>query len=70
MPQRRTVLFVDDEAQVLRSLRRGLLDEPYDTLFATSAEKALQIMDENQVHVIVTDMRMPVISGLQLLEDR
>ena len=37
--EKRTVLFVDDEEKVLKSLKRGLLDEPYETLFAGSGEK-------------------------------
>ena len=64
----RTVLFVDDEEKVLRSLKRGLLDEPYKALFAESGEKALKILEQEEVHIIVTDMRMPEMSGLQLLE--
>ena len=66
--EKRTVLFVDDNRSVLTSLERGLLDEPYKTLFATSGEKALEILKEKEVHVIVTDMRMPGMSGLELLK--
>jgi two-component system response regulator HupR/HoxA len=65
--EKRTVLFVDDEEKVLASLRRGLLDEPYETLFANSGKEALEILDQKPVHVIVTDMRMPEMGGLQLL---
>ncbi|MBN1795514.1 MAG: response regulator [Sedimentisphaerales bacterium] len=64
---KRTILFVDDEEKVLKSLRRGLLDEHYDMLFATSGKEALRILEENEVHIIVTDMRMPEMSGLELL---
>ena len=65
--EKRTVLFVDDEENVLAALRRGLLDEPYNTLFATSGREALDILAQSPVHVIVTDMRMPQMSGLELL---
>ena len=65
--EKRTVLFVDDEEKVLTSLRRGLLDEPYSTLFAKSGEEALEILERREVHVIVTDMRMPEMGGLELL---
>jgi DNA-binding NtrC family response regulator len=64
----RTVLFVDDESKVLASLKRGLLDEPYNKLFATSGKEALELLKQNEVHVIVTDMRMPEMSGLELLK--
>jgi two-component system response regulator HupR/HoxA len=65
--ERRTILFVDDEKNVLNSLRRGLMDEPYNLLFAESGRQALEILEKNDVHVIVTDMRMPEMGGLELL---
>ena len=65
--EKRTVLFVDDEERILRSLERGLLDEPYNRLFAKSGRKALEILQQEEVHVIVVDMRMPEMSGLELL---
>jgi two-component system response regulator HupR/HoxA len=63
----RTILFVDDEEKVLKSLQRGLMDEPYNLLFATSGKEALKILESNEVNIIVTDMRMPEMSGLELL---
>jgi two-component system, NtrC family, response regulator HupR/HoxA len=63
----RTILFVDDEEKILKSLERGMLDEPYHTLFATSGKEALEILEREEVHVIVTDMRMPEMSGIDLL---
>jgi two-component system response regulator HupR/HoxA len=66
--EKRTVLFVDDEEQILRSLKRGLFDETYLCLFANSAKDALKMLKENEVHVIVTDMRMPEMGGLELLK--
>jgi len=65
--EKRTVLFVDDEEKLLRSLKRGLLDEPYKTIFANSGKEALEILQQQEVHVLVTDMRMPEMSGLELL---
>ena len=67
MSEKRTVLFVDDEALLLRALERGLSEEPYRKLFAGSGKEALEVLDQNEVHVIVTDMRMPEMSGLDLL---
>lgn len=65
--EKRAVLFVDDNQSVLTSLERGLMDEPYKTFFATSGRKALEILEKKDVHIIVTDMRMPEMSGLELL---
>jgi DNA-binding NtrC family response regulator len=67
MGKRRTVLFVDDEVRLLRALERGLAREPYDKLFAESGEEALALLEKHEVQVIVTDMRMPEMSGLELL---
>ena len=65
--EKRTVLFVDDDEIVLQSLERGLLDESYNKLFVKSCNEAIEILQREQVHVIVTDMRMPEMTGLELL---
>ncbi len=65
--EKRTVLFVDDEERVLSCLKGGLLGEPYKILFANSGKKALEILEKNEVQVVVTDMRMPEMGGLDLL---
>jgi len=65
--KKRTVLFVDDDEIVLQSLERGILDESYNKLFVKSCKEALEILQREEVHVIVTDMRMPEMTGLELL---
>ena len=65
--EKRTVLFVDDDEIVLQSLERGLLDESYNKLFAKSGKEALEIIQREEVHVIVADMCMPEMTGLELL---
>ena len=62
-----TVLFVDDNEIVLQSLEEGLSDESYNKLFAKSCKDALEITQQEEVHVIVTDMCMPEMTGLELL---
>lgn len=63
------VLIVDDELDILKSLNRDLRLEPYDKLFANTGEQALKFFEnENDIAVIITDMRMPGMNGLQLLE--
>ena len=64
----RTVLFVDDDCIVLRSIARDLLDEPYNVFFARSGEEALQILSHQDVHILVTDIRMPEMDGIELLK--
>lgn len=65
--EKRTVLFVDDDTIILQSLERGLLDESYNKLFAKSCKEALEIIQREEVHVIVADMCMPEMTGLELL---
>lgn len=62
------VLFVDDEPNILSALRRGLIKEDYIKYFALSGHEALEIMAKHEVHVLVTDMRMPGMNGLELLK--
>lgn len=62
-----TVLFVDNDKIFLQSIKRCLLNEPYHKLFAKSCKEALDILKQEKVHVIVTDIRMPDIDGRELL---
>ncbi|CUU48344.1 response regulator [Clostridium beijerinckii] len=62
------VLFVDDETNILNSINRITIQEDFKSLFAGSGEKALEQFEENEIAVIVTDMRMPKMNGLELLE--
>lgn len=63
-----TVLFVDDEPKVLNSLKRGLINEKFQMQFALSGKEALDILENHKISVIVSDMRMPGMSGLDLLK--
>lgn len=68
MDEEKTVLFVDDEVNILHSLERGLIDAEYNCVFVNSGRKALQYLEQNPVNVIVSDMRMPEMDGLTLLK--
>jgi CheY-like chemotaxis protein len=62
-----TVLFVDDEPAALRVVRRQPLGEPFEVLTAGSGAEALEILDARAVDVIVSDIDMPEMSGLELM---
>jgi len=62
-----SVLFVDDEASTLSALARFLRKDSYDLHFATGAAEALHTMAATPIHILVTDMQMPSMGGLSLL---
>ena len=65
-----TVLIVDDELEILKALKRGLHSEAYKTIFASSGKQALEsFAEEETISVVLTDMRMPGMNGLELLKE-
>jgi DNA-binding NtrC family response regulator len=64
----RTILVVDDEESVRRSLHQVLHREGYTVLVAEDAEKALELLDKQKVHVLISDQNMPGLSGIDLLK--
>jgi diguanylate cyclase (GGDEF)-like protein len=62
-----TLLLVDDEPSILSSLRRLLRGDGYRILTANSGSEGLQILAENVVDVIVSDQRMPEMTGVEFL---
>jgi len=63
-----TILCVDDERVILRTLQRLFHRKSYKVLIADSAKIALEILEKTPVDVIVSDMRMPEMDGAALLE--
>ncbi|MBI4996734.1 MAG: EAL domain-containing protein [Rhodocyclales bacterium] len=63
----RTLLLVDDEANILSALTRVLRRDGYRILTATSAAEGLELLALNEVQVIVSDQRMPEMSGTDFL---
>ena len=63
----RSLLFVDDEENILRSLVRACRCDGYKIFTATSGPEALEILDENSIHVVVSDQRMLIMSGIDFL---
>lgn len=67
-PVKLAVLFVDDDPALLRALLRGLRSETaFDMFTASNAQEALSVLRKQSVDVIVSDIDMPGMSGLELL---
>ena len=63
------VLLVDDEEKLLAGLSRQLSGK-FDILTASSGKSALEILKgEGNIAVIVCDMRMPIMSGVEVLRE-
>ena len=62
-----TLLLVDDEENILNSLRRVLRSEPYKLLTCNSGEAALQLFAEQPIDLVISDARMPGMDGAALL---
>jgi response regulator RpfG family c-di-GMP phosphodiesterase len=62
------LLLVDDESRILSALRRCLRREPYEILCAEGWAEALRIVDAQPVDLVLSDHKMPGMTGLQLLE--
>jgi response regulator RpfG family c-di-GMP phosphodiesterase len=61
-----TLLVVDDERDVCDSVH-DLLRREFNVLKARSAAEGIQLMQQNEVHIIMTDQRMPQITGVEFL---
>lgn len=61
------ILYVDDEAANLRVFK-SVFKRDYKVFIAESGMDAISIIKENKIHLLVTDQRMPGMSGVELLE--
>lgn len=64
-----TLLLVDDESGVLNALRRLFRPQGYTVLLAGSGAEGLQILAEQPVDLVLSDMRMPGMDGAQFLAE-
>ncbi len=67
-PEEYTILIVDDDERVLGSLDRTFRRSGYNVLTAGSGEEGLKLLRNNKVELIISDMRMPAMSGVGFLE--
>jgi len=62
-----SVLFLDDDQKVLNSIIRIFNDEPYGVAFASNSVEAMSIIARENIKVVLSDQRMPDISGVEFL---
>lgn len=68
MSSKANVLFVDDEENIVNTLKM-LCKSKFNVYTATSGAKAIDIVKNNPIHVIVSDQRMPEMQGIEVLRE-
>jgi len=63
-----SILIVDDSADTLEMIRRNLKSEGYQTFTALSAAEAIEILNAAPIDLVITDIKMPKLSGYDLIE--
>ena len=63
-----TILIVDDEKNYTAVLSAVLEEEGFETLTANSGQEALQLCEKEEISLVLSDMKMPAMDGLELLE--
>src|SRR5689334_5859377 len=67
LPERKQILVVDDEANLRRVLSAQLARDGYDVHIAEDGETALAFLKEHHIDLVITDLRMPKVDGMELL---
>jgi nitrogen regulation protein NR(I) len=67
LPERKQILVVDDEPNLRRVLRAQLERDGYDVHTAEDGELALALLREHHIDLVITDLRMPKLDGMELL---
>jgi DNA-binding NtrC family response regulator len=68
MQNTRSILIVDDERVALRNLEHVMKKEGYDVTATQSGPNALKLLDERRFDVVLTDLRMEQVDGIQILQ--
>jgi len=63
------ILFVDDDENILNGYKHALFRAPWKIHTASSAQTALEILSTESISLIVTDIKMPEMHGLELIEE-
>ena len=66
--EKHTIMVVDDEKTCREGLAQIIGKMGYNTVAAKGAEEAISIMEKEPVHIVITDMKMPGMDGIELLK--
>lgn len=66
--KKKSILVVDDEEQICNVIKKVLLQEGYQIFTAFNGEKALSQLKKNPVDLMLVDLKMPSMNGLELLK--
>src|SRR6188474_2204945 len=67
LPEKKQILVVDDEANLRRVLSAQLARDGYEVHTAEDGEAALAFLKEHHIDMVITDLRMPKVDGMDLL---
>jgi len=63
-----TILIIDDEELVIKSVERLLIKQGYKVFGCRSGKEALRIIEEENINLVVCDIRMPEINGIEIIK--
>ncbi len=63
-----TILIVDDEDMILDVITRGLKNDNYCILSARSGEEGIELLKNHDVHLVISDQKMPGMTGINFLK--
>lgn len=63
------ILFVDDEDEILNSLKRVMRNTDAECLYANSATRGLELLAEQKIDIVVSDIKMPEMNGVEFLAE-
>lgn len=65
----KTILIVDDSASLRQVVKIALMDAGYDVIEAGNGQEGLQRLDGRKIHLIVSDVNMPIMDGITFLKN-
>lgn len=68
MKEEYKILIIDDEDEILLSLKKNLILEGYNVETCNDSEEALEMIKNNKFHIVITDIVMPNMNGIDLLK--